>query len=199
MRSMQQQLGNLGTISAFACRHRETKKNLCRGGRSQDLPDNDCQPFQSVKIINVHYFTQRSHKYYFQTLQSLHLTKKKYYFKLLINFVPQVFSIHNPLFLPKYAFCSSQNLLSRTYKENVLKSMLNCNKCVSKIHTPLKQIPKYLCCMLPEMQKLKHLAAERTVGPVALIVQCDMYPHSCNKLSFSHIYAEIRVCLIFQK
>jgi hypothetical protein len=22
--------GNLGTISAFACRHRETKKNLCR-------------------------------------------------------------------------------------------------------------------------------------------------------------------------
>ena len=32
---------NLGTISAFACRHRETKKNLCRGGRSQDLPDTD--------------------------------------------------------------------------------------------------------------------------------------------------------------
>jgi len=31
----------LGTISAFACRHRETKKNLCRGGRSQDLPDTD--------------------------------------------------------------------------------------------------------------------------------------------------------------
>ena len=27
---------NLGTISAFAYRHRETKKNLCRGGRSQD-------------------------------------------------------------------------------------------------------------------------------------------------------------------
>ena len=37
MRGMQQQLGNLGTISAFACRHRENKKNLCRGGRSQDL------------------------------------------------------------------------------------------------------------------------------------------------------------------
>ena len=44
MRGMQQQLGNLGTISAFACRHRETKKNLCRGGRSQDLPDTDFQP-----------------------------------------------------------------------------------------------------------------------------------------------------------
>ena len=29
MRSMQWQLGILGTISAFAYRHRETKKNLC--------------------------------------------------------------------------------------------------------------------------------------------------------------------------
>ena len=29
----------LGTVSAFAYRHRETKKNLCRGGRSQDLPN----------------------------------------------------------------------------------------------------------------------------------------------------------------
>ena len=34
MRSMQQQLGVLGTISAFACRHSETKKNLCRGDRN---------------------------------------------------------------------------------------------------------------------------------------------------------------------
>jgi len=41
MRSMYWQLGNLGTISAFAYRQRETKKNLCRGGRSQDLPDTD--------------------------------------------------------------------------------------------------------------------------------------------------------------
>ena len=41
MRSMQLQLGVLGTISAFAYRHRETKKNLRRGGRSQDLPDTD--------------------------------------------------------------------------------------------------------------------------------------------------------------
>ena len=37
MRSMQWQLGILGTISAFAYRHKETKKNLCRGGRSQVL------------------------------------------------------------------------------------------------------------------------------------------------------------------
>ena len=44
MRSMQWQLGILGTISAFAYRHRENKKNLCRGGRSQDLPNNDFQP-----------------------------------------------------------------------------------------------------------------------------------------------------------
>jgi hypothetical protein len=31
----------LGTISAFAWRHRETKKNLCRGGRSQDEEADD--------------------------------------------------------------------------------------------------------------------------------------------------------------
>ena len=30
-----------GTIAAFALVHRETKKNLCRDGRSQDLPDTD--------------------------------------------------------------------------------------------------------------------------------------------------------------
>jgi len=30
-----------GTISAFAYRHRETKRNLCRGGRSQDLQNTD--------------------------------------------------------------------------------------------------------------------------------------------------------------
>jgi len=34
-------LGNLETISAFAYRHRETKKTLCRGGWSQDFPDTD--------------------------------------------------------------------------------------------------------------------------------------------------------------
>ena len=32
---------NLGTISAFAFRHGETKKKLCRGGRSHDLPSTD--------------------------------------------------------------------------------------------------------------------------------------------------------------
>ena len=31
----------LGNHLAFACRHRESKKNLYRGGRSQDLPDTD--------------------------------------------------------------------------------------------------------------------------------------------------------------
>ena len=35
MRRKQQQLGVLGTISTFAYRRRETKKYLCRGGRSQ--------------------------------------------------------------------------------------------------------------------------------------------------------------------
>ena len=36
--------GNLevsGTIPAFAVVHRETKKDLCRDGRSQDLPGTD--------------------------------------------------------------------------------------------------------------------------------------------------------------
>ena len=33
---------NVGNrLSAFAYRHRETKKNLCRGGRSQELPNTD--------------------------------------------------------------------------------------------------------------------------------------------------------------
>ena len=44
MRSMQWQLGILGTISAFTYRHRENKKTLCRDGRSQDLPSTDFQP-----------------------------------------------------------------------------------------------------------------------------------------------------------
>ena len=30
-----------GTIPAFPLVHREIKKNLCRDGRSQDLPDAD--------------------------------------------------------------------------------------------------------------------------------------------------------------
>jgi len=42
MRSMWWQLGIVGTISAFAYREREIKKNLCLGGRSQDLPNTDC-------------------------------------------------------------------------------------------------------------------------------------------------------------
>ena len=44
MRSMQWQLGMLGTVSAIVFRHRETEKNLCRGGRSQDLPNTDFWP-----------------------------------------------------------------------------------------------------------------------------------------------------------
>ena len=44
MRSMQWQIGILGTISAFAYRHREIKKNLCRGGRKnwQFRESNSC-------------------------------------------------------------------------------------------------------------------------------------------------------------
>jgi hypothetical protein len=45
MRSMQQQLGVLGTISAFAFRHRETKKNLCRS---------DQKPVPRLRRFGVH-------------------------------------------------------------------------------------------------------------------------------------------------
>ena len=45
MRSLQQQLGVLGTISAFAYRQTQgNQENLCRGGGSQDLRDSDLQP-----------------------------------------------------------------------------------------------------------------------------------------------------------
>ena len=72
MRGMQQQLGNWGTISAFACRHRETKKNLCPGGWSQDLPDTDFQPavrhlkqeYQYThSTTNTHKSTTNTHRY----------------------------------------------------------------------------------------------------------------------------------------
>jgi hypothetical protein len=48
--------GVLGTISAFAFRHRETKKHLCRGGRSQDLPDTDFYPaIRQLKYVRQQY------------------------------------------------------------------------------------------------------------------------------------------------
>jgi len=63
MRSMQQQqLGVLGTISAFAYRHRESEKYLCRFGRSQDLPDrgqlNSSQQLKYVRQQYTHYIKQ---------------------------------------------------------------------------------------------------------------------------------------------
>jgi len=40
MGSMQWQLGReMGTIPAFASRTQKNQENLCRDGRSQDLPD----------------------------------------------------------------------------------------------------------------------------------------------------------------
>ena len=61
MRSMQWQLGILGTVSAFAYRHRETKINLCRGGRSQDLLNTDFQP--AVRYLNQYtHSTTNTHK-----------------------------------------------------------------------------------------------------------------------------------------
>ena len=53
MGSMQWQLGSEGTIPAFTLGPRETKKNLCRDGRSQDLPVPDLQPVNQLLIGTV--------------------------------------------------------------------------------------------------------------------------------------------------
>ena len=64
MRSMQWQLGILGNISAFAYRHRETKKNLCRSGRSHELLNTDFQPAVQNLKQKQHYThsTTNTHK-----------------------------------------------------------------------------------------------------------------------------------------
>ena len=54
MRSMQWQLGILGTISAFAYRHRETKKNLCpHPSSSSHQKDQQVTPGTSRTIVLV--------------------------------------------------------------------------------------------------------------------------------------------------
>ena len=69
MSSMQWQLGMLGTISAFAYRRRKTKKNLCRGGRSQDLPNTDFgSPVSKVKIAIHTHSTTNTH-----TMTTIHV------------------------------------------------------------------------------------------------------------------------------
>jgi len=50
MRSKQWQREILGTISAFAYRQRENKKKLCRGDRSQDLPNTD---FEAIICLQI--------------------------------------------------------------------------------------------------------------------------------------------------
>ena len=66
---MQQQLGVLGTISAFPYRHRETKKNMCRDGRSQDLLDTDLQPaIRQLKYVRQQY----THS------NTMHMSKQRY-------------------------------------------------------------------------------------------------------------------------
>ena len=67
MRSMQWQLGVQGTISAFGYRHRETKKNPCRSGRSQDFPNTDFQPvvghLKYVKCLSLKQYDLFCEKY----------------------------------------------------------------------------------------------------------------------------------------
>ena len=44
----------MGAISASRFRYREAKKNLCRGGRSQDLPDTDFQlAIRQLKYVRI--------------------------------------------------------------------------------------------------------------------------------------------------
>jgi len=59
MRGMKWQLGVLGTISAFAFRHRETKKNLCRGGRFSIMITyvNSSLPFLITHYVKTQYLT----------------------------------------------------------------------------------------------------------------------------------------------
>jgi len=63
MRSMQWQLGMLGTISAFAFTYRETKKNLCRDGRSQE---------QELWSNNARYL---EHKQHTSNPQDMHVSR----------------------------------------------------------------------------------------------------------------------------
>ena len=63
MRSMQWQLGMLGTLSRLANRNSETKKYLCRDGRSQDLPNTDFQP----AVRHLKYKKKTTHTQYNNT------------------------------------------------------------------------------------------------------------------------------------
>jgi len=68
----------LGTISAFAFRHRETKRNLCRGGRSQDLPNTDFYPavrHLKYKIKQCTHSTTNTHKITTHTRQLQQYTR----------------------------------------------------------------------------------------------------------------------------
>ena len=111
MRSMQWQLGFLGTISAFAYRHRETKKNLCRGCRSQDLPNTGLQPaVQHLKskqqythsTTNTH--DNNTHKIttiHTRQLTTIHTRHQQYTQDKLIAFPVFLsgYSRHQPLFV----------------------------------------------------------------------------------------------------
>ena len=87
MRSMQQQLGNFGTISAFAYRHRETKKIQCRGveeKREERKPDylkvwKEVNGYftQGEGIVNMHMFRIKC-CYNETALNTFHVIKLKW-------------------------------------------------------------------------------------------------------------------------
>ena len=103
MRSMQWQLGNLGIISAFAYRHRETKKNLCRGGRSQDLPNTDFQPavrHPKYKKKTAIHTVQQIHTTQLTTIHTRHL--KIQHVQTVNNTTVRKYCIQFPVFFPTH-------------------------------------------------------------------------------------------------
>ena len=124
MRGMQQQLGNLGPISAFACRHRKTKKPLCRDGRSQDLPDTDFQPAVCNTMVRIIIL------YYNITLQ-YHCVTVVYSFQysnMLYRFVaqekqaiPYSLGVQQAILycLGKYTFAQRRNRLTTYFAERI--------------------------------------------------------------------------------
>ena len=125
MRSMQWQLGILGTISVFAYRQRVTKKNLCRDGRSQDLPNTDFQPAVQCthSTTNTHKITTTTHMANQQQLHTRQLKTSNHTHETHQNFTTSTkareycvqfiviffffFTIINSLTLSPQSFCLS--------------------------------------------------------------------------------------------
>ena len=127
MRSMQWQLGVLGTISAFTYRNRETKKNLCRGGRSQDGPDTGFQPaVRLLKYERQQYTHKGQGKKRKKKSSSVpgYVTRQKGHTTFKINFfffelwTPKIYLSFN------FFFLSSQMALQSSADRRLRKTLL---------------------------------------------------------------------------